>query len=224
MTNEAHVVRHVIRRVRYATNVLALESDLIPPEGPLDAALTNGLLVIVSAGWPGQEVDPKTPGRMLPARALLDIIETEGGLPYVDNRLLREALDLTQPFRHGRADDEFATVNRRHLDALRILDEDPGLRFLETARGLRVDEALLLAFEELTDQHLPFDPKDRLDNPEPEECPECWRTTFLPQRWDMFGGTITEGFCVACGYERTEDEAYEDAIDDQLRERMNDDT
>lgn len=44
--------RHVLRRVRYATNTLALLETRLPPEGPFDAALTNALVVIVSSEWP----------------------------------------------------------------------------------------------------------------------------------------------------------------------------
>ena len=126
------VRRQVLRRVRYATNAVALRDDQLPPEGPYDAALTNGLLVIVADEWPGEEVWPG--GRMKPARDLLDVINSHGNpFPYVDASVLREGLDLTQPARHGRSDDEFAVLHADHVDALIALDQHPSLQFLDEA-------------------------------------------------------------------------------------------
>lgn len=217
------VRRQVLRRVRYATNLVALEADRIPPEGPFDAALTNGLLSIVAAEWPGADAYPKG-DRMLPASQLLTVIEGAGSLPMVDAAVLREALDLTQPFRHGRADDEFAVIGPPHLCALAMLDEHHSLRFAETARGRSLDECVVLAFTERAEEELPFDLKDRLITPEPDYCDECNRLTYLPSGWDMFGGGNTGGFCIACGYELSEDEACERAMDLAFLERVNDGT
>ena len=205
--------REVIRRVRYAANTLALVDARLPPEGPFDAGLTNGLVVIVSSEWPGLEkIGPGD--RLQPARALLDIIEARVRQPlsYVDVHLLKEALDLTQAFRHARADDEFATITSHHIAALEALDQHPGLRILDKASGRTVDDLLWLAFEERTDEYLPFDLKDRLDVPEPEPCDDCGRPTFLPSGWDAFGGTSSPGVCIACGYERSDREAWDNAI------------
>ena len=215
--------RQVIRRVRFATNVLALEADSIPPEGPFDAALTNGLLAIVAEEWPGKEASPKG-DRMLPASELLAVIDGAGSLPMVDVPVLREGLDLTQPFRHGRADDEFAIIGHAHVGAVAALDEHHALRFLKTARGLSLDECVVRAFTERAEEELPFDPKDRLDTPDPDYCDECFRLTFLRSGWDMFGGDNTGGFCVACGYELSEDDAYERAVHAALLARVNDGT
>jgi hypothetical protein len=217
------VRRQVLRRVRYATNLLALEADRIPPEGPFDASLTNGLLSIVAAEWPGADASQKG-DKMLPASQLLTVIENSGGPPMVNVRVLREALDLTQPFRHGRADDEFAIINPGHLAALAALDEHHALRFVETARGRSLDECVVLAFTERAEEELPFDPKDRLDIPEPDYCDECNRWTFLHSAWDMFGGNNAGGFCIACGYELSEDEADERAVKHVFLERVNDGT
>jgi hypothetical protein len=71
--------RNVLHRARYETNVLALEADMVPPEGPFDAALTSGRLAVVADEWPGKEVKKAGSDRMLPASALLDLIEDNGG-------------------------------------------------------------------------------------------------------------------------------------------------
>lgn len=217
------VRRQVLRRVRYATNLLALEADRVPPEGPYDAALTNGLLAIVAEEWPGAEINAKGK-RMLPASELLTVIEDAGGLPMVDVAVSREGLALTQPFRHGRADDEFAIIDSRHTAALAALDDHPALQFVETARGRSLDDCVVAAFTERAEEELPSDLKDRLDLPEPDYCDECNRLTFLRSGWDMFGGDIAEGFCIACGYELTEHEAHERAVERAFLQRVNDDT
>jgi hypothetical protein len=218
-----NVRRQVLRRVRYATNLWALEADRIPPEGPFDAALTNGLLSIAAEEWPGADAHPKG-DKMLPASELLAVIEGAGGLPMVEVPVLRDALDLTQPFRHGRADDEFTIIGPGHLAALAALDEHHALRFVGRARGRSLDECVVLAFTERAEEELPFDPKDRLDTPEPDYCDECNRLTFLRSGWDLFGGNNAGGFCIACGYELSEDEAYERAVEHALLERVNDGT
>jgi hypothetical protein len=40
----------------------------------------------------------------------------------------------------------------------------------------------------------------------------------------MFGGDNAAGFCVACGYELSEDEAYERAVEAAFIARINDGT
>jgi hypothetical protein len=216
------VRRQILRRVRYATNTLALLETRLPPEGPFDTALTNGLLVIVATEWPGEEFDPRKPGFLVSARALLKIIQDKPvhQFSFVAFDVLRDGLNLTQPFRHGQAHDEFATITGRHYTALTELDQYPGLRFLEQARGLSVDEAVLRAYRDHVEQFRAFDLKDRLEEPEPDECPECWRPTFLAVSWDDFGGTNGPGECVACGYERTARESYDLASAEDLQRLM----
>jgi hypothetical protein len=163
----------VLRRVRYATNTVALRDNRLPPEAPYDAGLTNGLLVIVSASWPGDEITPK--GRMKAARDLLDVIDGHGNpFHYLDSTILRQGLDLTQPARHGRSDDEFAVLTGEHVAALLALDEHPALRILNAAAtGRDIDALIWFAFAQRAEAELPFDPKDRLNMPDPEECDEC---------------------------------------------------
>ncbi|HSH60815.1 MAG TPA: hypothetical protein VK988_14495 [Acidimicrobiales bacterium] len=151
---------------------------------------------------------------------MLEIIvsKADTSLSYVSVGVLLEGLDLTQPFRHGGAEDEFATITRRHVEALEALDQHRDLRFLDKARGRSVDEAVLLAFEEQAgEEYLLLSPKERLDVPAPEDCPECWRPTFLPSGWDVFGGTCSPGVCIACGYERSDEEAWDDAIGEAIK-------
>jgi hypothetical protein len=205
-----HVRRQVLRRVRYATNATALRTNQLPPEAPYDAALTNGLLAIIAYEWPGTET--KSSGQTKAARELLDVIDSRGStLHYVDTSILREGLDLTQPARHGRSDDEFAVLGLDHVEALTALDQHPALQFLDAASAAgNIDRLIWKAFEERAYAAVPFDRDDPL--PEPEDCDECWRPTFLPSGRDMFGGTNSAGQCIACGHTRTEDEAMDRAI------------
>ncbi|WP_157747064.1 hypothetical protein [Micromonospora echinofusca] len=203
--------RQVLRRLRYGLNVVALEHDLVPPEGPFDVALTNGLAAIVASDRPGLEREPN--GRMLPASALLKVLEGAG--TALDYEALREALKITQPMRHGRADDEFLVPVRRHLTALVAIDSHPALLVLERARAAaKVDDLLASLYQQAaTDASgIPgMSPDDQLSQPDLEECDECWRMTFLPAGFDEFGGTNSQGRCFACGYERDAETAWRDA-------------
>lgn len=180
--------------------------------------------MIVAHEWPGQEYQAN--GRTVAARALLSIIEHNGpALCAINIPVLREGLDLTQGARHGLADDEFASINESHIAALSGLDEHPALRFLSTAEASRsVDDAVWRAFSDRAGKELPFDPKDRMEVPEPENCDECWRPTFLPSDWDWFAGTDSPGICIACGYERSVDVADDRAITEAIRRAMEKDT
>ena len=206
------VRRQVLRRVRFATNAAALRDDRLPPEAPYDAALTNGLLAIVADQWPGEEVKPN--GNTKAARELLDVINGHGNpFPFIDAFVLRNGLDLTQPARHGRSDDEFAVLQLHHVSALIALDQHPALDFLDaTSADANISDLVWKAFEERASAEVPFDPGDGVGFPDPEDCDECLRPTFLPNGWDMFGGTNTAGRCIACGHTRSEDAAIDLAI------------
>ncbi|WP_262285965.1 hypothetical protein [Micromonospora sp. MA102] len=205
--------RQVLRRLRYGLNVVALEKDLVPPEGPFDVALTNGLAAIVACDHPGLERGPD--GRMLPASGLLKVLEGAG--TSLDYEALREALKITQPMRHGRADDEFLLPVRRHLEALVAIDGHPALRVLEHARAAaKVDDLLAILYAEAASHAAGLglmSPDDQLHQPDLEECDECWRMTFLPAGFDEFGGTNSQGRCFACGYERDAETAWRYARD-----------
>lgn len=201
-----------MRRLRFGLNTVALERDAVPPEGPFDVALTNGLAAIVASDHAGSEKDRK--GRILAARQLLDILEAAGS--DLDFGALREGLDVTQPLRHGGADDEFLMPVRRHLQALVALDEHPALRVLEDARSVAsTDELLSRLYDEAVREAAGVDYlslKEQLDRPDFEICDVCGRETFLPEGFDDFGGTLAPGQCFACGYRRDDETARDQAL------------
>lgn len=218
-----HVRRQVMRQARYALNVSVLDEDRVPPEGPFDVALTNGLLAVVAAIDPDAVVDKK--GFTLPARSLLPEAIARG--LAIDEATLVEGLDLTQPLRHGRADDEWIRLGPKHLGALRALDDLDGLQVLHHVGNHRtVDDMIVSLFYEKAEAYADQDVhrvKDLLDVPPPEECEECWRTTFVPLGYDEGGGTMTPGICIACGYERDEHSADEMYLQEQWKLRWKDD-
>lgn len=204
-----HVRRQVIRQARYALNVSVLDEDRVPPEGPFDVALTNGLLAVVAEIDPAAVTDKK--GLTLPARALLPKAVALG--ITLNEETLVEGLDLTQPLRHGRADDEWIQLGSKHIAALRELDEIDGLQVLHHVKAHRtVDDMMVTLFHEKAQAYAARDAssiKDLLEVMEPEECDECWRRTFVPLGYDDSGGTMTVGLCIACGYQRAQDTAWD---------------
>lgn len=203
----------VIRRMRYGLNTIALESDRVPPEGPFDVALTNGLLAIVASIDPTQTLDPtkSRPDRLASARLLLERTHSLGvTLPMAD---LLDALNETQPLRHGSSDDEWVTPTPRHLDALQALDAHDALNVLDLAREHPTVNALVpvLYYDAALDAsgQAYLSPKESLDVFDPQDCNDCWRPTFIMFSNDDFGGDEGPGVCLACGAERTADESYE---------------
>lgn len=200
----------------YGLNTAALEDNRIPAEGPFDTAVSNGLAAVLAYESPGAEQDNN--GRVLPPNALLNQVRewTNSGDQWtlsIDVQLLKEGVDRSQLFRHGRADDEWTRVSQNHVAALVALDDHPALRILDSVRGKTLDEAVVIAYIDEVDEHLPFDPKDRSMVPEVGECPECWRQTLIAEGWDAWGVELGEEVCIACGYERT----YEDTVADALQ-------
>lgn len=204
-----HVRRQVMRQARYALNVSVLDEDRVPPEGPFDVALTNGLLAVVAAIEPAAVIG--NGGRTLPASALLPKAVALG--LGVDEPSLAEGLALTQPLRHGRADDEWIQLGAKHLDALRALDEIDGLQVLHhVGAHPKVDDMMVTLFYEKARAYAERDVrrmKDLLDVMDPEACDACLRQTFVPLGYDPGGGTMTVGLCIACGYQRDDDTAWE---------------
>lgn len=207
--------------MRYALNVLAVEGNRVPPEGPFDVALTNGLAAIITYLDDGDEaavVDSRHWVRS--ARQLLPIAAER--LPDFSSGVYRELLDITQPAWHGGADDEWLLTKPEHLQAMIDLDRRPGLGVLESARHHRTVDGLLVelysaAALEAGGYHL-MGPKDQLEAIEPSECDECLRTTFVADQLDDFGGYNSTGRCLACGYERESDVADDMAFTDALRQ------
>ncbi len=159
---------------------------------------------------------------MLPAADLLKLAKDAGVV--LDFDALREGLEVTQPMRHARADDEFLAPVAHHLDALRDLDDHSSLLVLDLARTTSRVEALINALyrenaEEASGMAL-LSPKELMDAPELDECDECGRSTFVRSGIDQFGGTNTPGHCLACGHERDGETADEMAIAAELDRLM----
>lgn len=203
-----HVRRQVMRQARYALNVSVLSDDRVPPEGPFDVALTNGLLAVVAASAPKAVLNRK--GQTLPARDLLSKAVALGF--ELDVAVLAEGLDLTQPLRHGRADDEWIQVTPKHVGAVRALDDLDGLQVLHHLHAhATVDDMVVTLFYEQAQAYAARDVssiKELHDVMDPEHCDECLRRTFVPLGFDNGGGTNTVGFCVACGYQRDDETAW----------------
>jgi hypothetical protein len=206
---------HVLRQTRYALNYRALQIPGIPPEGPFDVALTNALLAIVGHADPHMTVQGS---RTLPASSLLRVTEgmqaaavEDGTAPLmIDVPVLRDALELTQPLRHGRADDEWVILPKAHLDALRALDDVEGLGVLDVADQVFADEAsstppdtrlALTLFKQRVEEHPSREMtsiEDALLMPMVEECDSCWRESFIPD--GIAEEEANSGMCVICGY------------------------
>ena len=217
-----HIRRQVMRQARYALNVSVIDEDRVPPEGPFDVALTNGLLAIIAAVDPSAVIDKR--GYTRSASALLPMAVALG--LRVNEVTLSEGLDLTQPLRHGRADDEWIRLGPEHLAALRELDENDGLEVLHHVGVHRtVAEMMVTLFYEKAQAYAERGVrrvKHLLDVMDPEECDECFRRTFVPLGHDDGGGTTTVGLCIACGYERDEGTAWDMYMAEQWELRWRD--
>lgn len=255
------------RRQEYARATAVLEEDHDVPgaAGLFEQALCNGLAVIVSARWPGSEVDPK--GKVKSAKSLLEVVvaaeaenDNKGPSLFLDEpdatppvpaihipgepapeekpgvlvevKVLRKALEATAPRRHGKLSTK--ALEAEQVEALAKLDAHPALSSLYTEYGDQQQakervrdlwrraqaEAYLelLSEEEIArrveaaDDLLPFDPKDRLDNPGLQECPICDQEALLPRGLDAFGIGIGVGMCFVCGYYRGADVADDEAM------------
>lgn len=202
----------MIRRVRYARNVLALEDDSVPAEGPLDVAITNGLAAIVA--YEDASLLYNKSGHVKSASKL---IEAAAGLGVdFEVATLKEMLQLTQPLRHGRADDEWLSAGLAHLEAITDLDGHPALDVLQMARNTSsLDDLIVALYRDaaLDESGIGWlSPKDRMMTIDPQDCPDCWRETFIIRGFDEFGGFDSPGSCLACGYELDDAQARENAV------------
>ncbi|UUV30010.1 hypothetical protein NQK81_35405 [Amycolatopsis roodepoortensis] len=148
------------RRQRYAVHTVALDDGAVPGAASLfDTALTNGLLAIVEAEWPGETANAR--GFTKPASQLLTLIRDKIGsnrwivttlpaMPFppddrptpieVDLAVLEQAVTDTQSVRHGKAGGA-TTVPLDVVRALQELDFHDALSVLSDARIDQVELA-----------------------------------------------------------------------------------
>ncbi|MFE5118391.1 hypothetical protein [Streptomyces sp. NPDC056669] len=157
-------------------------------------------------------------------------------LPPLDTRIdiatLADALDATQPTRHGREGGR--PLERRHIDALLALDDHTSLMVLdaeredryersaseedrrEWARALRrlgrvgKEEADRRAAE-AAELHEGYHPKHNPDGLDLQDCPVCNYTAFSSEGGDELGMQIGVGQCLVCHYERSSAIAAQEA-------------
>ena len=204
--------RRVMRRCVYARNSLALRDDRVPRDGAFDAAAANALAAIVAYGASGHEYTSDG-GRVKSPTALLAIVaqDPEIKTDAIDDselQTLKEGIEKAQPIRHGRADEEWDVLGKRHVEALISLDQHPALHVLETVDGLDCEqaEAELYGHEAEERRRLLSDPRGHSMVPEPSDCHYCGRMTLVAEEFDVFGFGPGEGTCIACGEERTYDD------------------
>jgi len=206
--------RRVMRRCVYALNALALRDDRVPRDGAFDAAAANALAAIVAYMASGREY--KSNGSWVqPPTALLAIVRREpeiktDTLNNSELHTLGEGIEKAKLIRHGRADEEWDVLNKRHVDALISLDQHPALQVLEIVDGLDFTQAAVELYRTETEELMPFSPKERSMVPEPSECDYCGRMTLITEGSDVFGFDPGEGTCIACGRERTYDDTVHD--------------
>jgi hypothetical protein len=158
-----------------------------------------------------------------------DIDDTGDDVVQIEVATLRDAIRIAHPVRHGCA--RHGELERRHIDALLVLDRHPHLSGLSEARvdadyvrdkaqdlWLRDNAARYLAL--LDEDEIRRRVKVAADGygPAPggidedlQECPVCWNETLVPTSIDDIGIGIGVGTCIVCGYWRSPREADEAA-------------
>ena len=200
--------RRVIRRCVYALNSLALRHDRVPRDGAFDAAVANALATIIADWRDGQEFDSK--GRVRSPLELLKMVTNSSSRRPQETQLmaqfktLQDGVESAQQFRHGRADDEWDALGTHHVEALIALDTHPSLRVLNIVDGLNFADAAFELYRHESNKLLPSNPKDRSIAIEPTDCLECGRMTLIVDSFHWSGIGVGKGFCIACGFEQTE--------------------
>ena len=210
--------RRVMRRCVYALNALALRDDRVPRDGAFDAAAANALAAIVAYKASGREYK-SVDGWVESPTALMAIIKKDPKIKTdaIDDselRTLEEGIDKAKPIRHGRADEEWDVLAKRHVEALMSLDQHPALQVLGIVDGMDFEQAVVEFYGQEAEERMPhrFDPMARSCVPEPSDCEYCGRMTLITEEFDVFGVGPGEGTCIACGEERT----YEDTVVDYV--------
>ncbi len=168
------------------------------------------------------------------------------GPTTIDVGALERAISATQAVRHARSadSDEDEVLKDEAVEALEALDTHPALRWLLYVRADRLDQVAerndwdaraqastywdrlsddekeRRATEEYVEDQLPADPEERSSMPDPEPCDVCGNEAFLPDGWDVFGGTHEGGVCLACAYVKSEAIAYQDAVMEKIEYEM----
>lgn len=159
-----------------------------------------------------------------------EVVDTDPGV-RIEVKVLREALRITAPRRHGKLSEK--SLERRHVEAPVKLDAYPAINVLhgeygdrriakERVRDLwRRDQAEdylgLLSEEEIerrveaAQELLPADPKERLICLGLFECSVCENDTLLATHLDDLGLGFAAGTCFVCGYYRSDQVADEEA-------------
>ena len=200
----------------YGLNLAALLDELVPADGAFDSAAANGLAAIISYEMPGHDLNPKT-FRVKAPRDLVSVVRTASNKQKswalsIDCNKLDEAITYAQAFRHGRAEDEWTCVDKKHINALCELDSHTSLQVLDSIRGMKFDDAVVAVYAEEVAECLPGDLFDRFGMPDVYECEECGRRTMISTGWEASGVFPGEGQCVACGAERSEKDAETEAL------------
>lgn len=235
------------RRDRYAAGTLALQREEVPvgAEAVFNQALTNGLLAIAVAELPEYREYERPGGRPPSARRVLRDLEarfgpaqngsfeipdptsTQLGQPVVVGiRVLEDAIEATDPIRHGRP--AVRALAQSDIRALLALDRHPALRHLDTvamdvaeikaeAQDL-VELGRASGYLEVVDEveqrrrkealPVPFMDPSEPPGPEPLDCPVCGHPTLLSTGSDSFGYGITAGICFVCSYRRSDHAAH----------------
>ncbi|MFD6343452.1 hypothetical protein ACFWF9_01835 [Streptomyces roseolus] len=247
------------RSYQFARCSAVLDRDHEVPGGEaiFDQALSNGLLAVVAAEWPGEEREPKGP-RMRSAAALLGVIKEKADeqpdgtflIPgtdpdsegvWVDTTTLRDGVDKTQAARHGRGP---GNLERRHVDALLVLDEHRALRRIAEVmsdgqwvkaevRDIYERDRAQKYLEFLGDEEAEFRAErapELVEYPHPkhnpdregcdlEDCGVCGYESFKLDYPAEFEGTGS-GACLVCSYTRTHDTAYYLTLNAEMKRAM----
>lgn len=203
--------RRVMRRCVYALNALALRDDRVPRDGAFDAAAANALAAIVAYSASGREYE-NPGGRVKSPLALLKIVRGKpeirtNALDSSELRILRKGIDRAKSIRHGGADEEWDILEQDHVDALLSLDKHPALQVLNAVDGMDFARAATELYRHEADAHLPSSPKERSMAFGPDFCDNCSRMTLIVDCFHSSGEVTGASNCIACGYERTEEDA-----------------
>lgn len=173
----------------------------------------------VTGDEPSARIGEETPTLFLAGRRPLPPLDTR-----IDVATLTDALEATQPIRHGREGGR--PLERRHVDALLALDDHTSLMVLSTEREDRYERSAskedrreraraLKRLERLgkeeadrraaeaVELHEGYDPKNNPEGLDLQDCPVCAYLAFSSEGGDELGMQVGVGQCLVCHYERS---------------------